>query len=335
MSAPAWRESRVRLTCRLGELRLFALRFRVLECSTHFSDLGSDPDAFVSAAGPLPEGCAGRLVRSHPVRERLPRRARAAGSLRYVPHQYERFVTDLRGSFADYLAKFSSKSRANLRKKLRRFEERCGAPARWRVYRTPDELSEFHAMARAVSARTYQERLLDSGLPDDPNFLAGMRARAAADSVRAFLLFHGDRPVAYLYCPSVDGILIYDFLGYDPEYRDLSPGTVLHLLALEALFAEGRWRMFDYTEGEGEHKKLFATGSVLCADVYYLRPTLRNRAAVALHRAFDSFSSGLARLLDRIGLKKRLKRLLRAWSSRRSKQAPPEPGAGDAAGTPP
>ena len=44
-----------------------------------------------------------------------------------------------------------------------------------------------------------------------------------------------------------EGIVDYAYLGYDPDYLHLSVGTVLQWLALDSLFAERRFRFFDFT----------------------------------------------------------------------------------------
>ncbi len=77
---------------------------------------------------------------------------------------------------------------------------------------------------------------------------------ASTDSVRAYVLFLHGKAVAYLCCPVVNGVLLYSYLGYDPKHADLSPGTVLQYLVFESLFEEKRFRAFDFTEGQGEHK---------------------------------------------------------------------------------
>jgi CelD/BcsL family acetyltransferase involved in cellulose biosynthesis len=139
-----------------------------------------------------------------------------------------------------------------------------------------------------------------------------MFARAAEDRVRGWILFHCERPIAYLYCPLVrDGILVYLYLGYDPEYQAWSPGTVLHFLVLRKLFQDGRFRMFDFAEGEGGHKEFLSTHHVLCADIYWIRPTLRNRVLLRLHILVEMVNTLAGRLLAALGLKTGLKRLIR------------------------
>ena len=140
-------------------------------------------------------------------------------------------------------------------------------------------MDEFHRLAFEVSEKTYQSRLLSSGLPGVDRF----RARVDALRTRGYVLWHAGKPVAYLFCPARDGNLLYEHVGYDPEYQRWSPGSVLQALALESLFAEGRFRTFDFTEGDGDHKRFFANRSVPCADLYYFRKSPRNVLIVGLH----------------------------------------------------
>jgi CelD/BcsL family acetyltransferase involved in cellulose biosynthesis len=205
----------------------------------------------------------------------------------------------------------SPKTRSTVVRKVRSYREFCGGEIRWTISTTPEEMVTFHRFAREVACKTYQERLFDSGLPDTEPFREQMLSLARQDSVRAFLLFHGERPVAYLYLPAPDGFLVYDYLGYDPAYSNHSPGTVLQYLALEALYAEQRFPLYYFGFGYSQTKKIFSTGQVLGADVFYFRPTLRNEIAVRLHYATDRFSALLGRWLDRLNLKQAVKRWLK------------------------
>jgi hypothetical protein len=259
----------------------------------------------------LPPGARGWAFLAQPIAEPLPVLSLAERRLVYVPHQFERRFIDLDGSWPAYLARFSAKTRSTLKRKERKLRENRGGDLDVRIYKTPSELERFHSVARLLSLKTYQDRLLDAGLPDNADFLTGMRALAAADQVRAFLLFYRGRPVSYLYCPARDGILQYQFLGYDPEFAPLSPGTVLQMAALEHLFAERRWHVFDFTEGDGEHKRFFATGSVSCADIYVLDQAFGVWLLLVAHWMFDCLIRTTGRALDRFGLKHRARRLLR------------------------
>jgi len=234
---------------------------------------------------PLPApGGDGYLVTSLPAQ--LQAAVTRQGHLAAVRQRYTRYHVDLTGGHDAWLAGLSASARATIRRKTRRLAEASGGAIDLRAYRTPAELSAFITLARAVSATTYQERLLGTGLPSDAAALAALYRLAGADRVRAWLLWIGDRPVAYLCCTAEGDTLRYDHVGHDPAYAGLSPGTVLQAEALATLFAD-RFAAFDFTEGEGQHKRLFASGGTDCVDLLLLRPTIGNRVAVASVTAFD------------------------------------------------
>ena len=134
---------------------------------------------------------------------------------------------------------------------------------------------------------------------------------AAADQVRAWLLLIDGRAIAYLYCPADGGTLRYDYVGHDPDAAELSPGSVLLFEALKQLIGEGRFARFDFTEGDGQHKRQFASGGVECCDLLLLRSTLANRAALTALAAFDSGAARGKALVERLGLERAARRLRR------------------------
>jgi hypothetical protein len=210
----------------------------------------------------------------------------------------------------------SSKSRYNIRRTVKKFAEAYGPQIDMREYRTPDEVDEYLRHAWRISATTYQERLLDSGLPRDSGFIERTRTFAAQQNWRGYLLFAQSEPVAYIYCYMRDGIMRYAYIGFDPQYSKLSPGTVLQVLMLERLYAERCSPWLDYTQGNGLHKEQFSTHGWLCADVWLMRPGLRNLALVYTHTAFDSVGTLVGRMLERFGIKTRVRHTMRRQHAR-------------------
>ena len=230
---------------------------------------------------PLGPGDHGYLVTSLPVDRQAALDTR--GLLAQVRQHYARYHVDLSAGEAAWRAGLSATTRGGLKRKAKKVTAMPGyAVTR---HRSPDEVACFHTPARAVSATTYQERLLGSGLPADP---APLMAAAAADRVRAWLLWLGGVPVAYLACTADGTTLRYDHVGHDPGHGALSPGSVLQAEALRDLFAERSFAWFDFTEGEGQHKRALATGGTACVDLLLLRPTLANRATLAALAVFDA-----------------------------------------------
>ncbi|WP_414903158.1 GNAT family N-acetyltransferase [Sphingomonas flavalba] len=201
--------------------------------------------------------------------------------------RYARRYVDLDGGFDAYLAGLSQATRASLRRKARRLGNASGGMIAVTAHHDPASIHEFYRKARGISRLTYQERLLYAGLPTDDGFVAGMQRAAAAGELRAWLLHIGERPAAYLYCPAAGDTLLYAHLGHDPAFAALSPGRVLQYCALEALFAERRFARFDFAEGDGQHKRQFATGAVPCVDLLILRRSPANLAMLGLIGGFD------------------------------------------------
>ena len=310
-----WELGSVPLKFQIGDVHLgrtvLSLLRRTAELDEPPLDIGGTP-----APPSELDGGDGYVVWSQPLNRRLPVLSLRRGVAVYAPRQYRRFSIQLSGTFEQYMTKFSGKTRSGIRRKLRKFAEASGGRIDCRSYSTPTQMSLFFPLARTVSSKTYQEKLLKIGFPADPKFLASAVTLSEDDRVRAYLLFLNGNPVSYLFCRVNNNIVSYNYHGYDPAYAKLSPGTVLQTLALQALFAEQRFTTFDFTEGEGPHKERFSTGHRLCGDVYVIRRRLMPISVVMFHHAVNTVSASGGTLLDLLKLKLPLRRLLRGtWAS--------------------
>ncbi len=296
------------LKFQVGARTLFALRRRLVRVPLALDDALARAPAMLPTLPPEADGYA---ITSLP-EEHVAAVSRAAGGMiSWVRQRYTRYFVDLTIGHDAYLATLSGNTRSGLKRKARKLAGVCGGTLDIRRFRTPEELADFHRIARALSVRTYQEALLGSGLPADDGFVRAMLSAAAAGQVRGWLLYIGDRPAAYLYCPIDNGTVRYDYLGHDPDFADLSPGSVLQMTALADLFVEGTHRRFDFTEGEGQHKRQFATGGVACADVLLLRRTLANQLAVAALAGFDRTMASAKQRVAQLGLQRFARKLRR------------------------
>jgi hypothetical protein len=226
----------------------------------------------------------------------------AGGMIAFVRQNYVRYYADLSIGHARYLETLSGGTRNSLKRKTKKVAEISGGTLDVRRFRRAQDMAAFHAVARGISARTYQEKLLGSGLPEDAGFVQRMYAMAAADTVRAWLLYVGGEPAAYLYCPINNHTVIYQYVGHDPAFGDLSPGSVLHLAAMQDLQDEGNLARFDFTEGEGQHKRQLSTGGVACVDILLLRRSLANQATTAALGTFDAGTKLAKAVVQKYGL---------------------------------
>lgn len=279
---------------RVGTRTVASLRRRLVRVAVSLEDAMAGQ---VPPLPALPAGADGYSLLSVPLAavEGLDKR----GLIVAERQRYRRWYADLSLGWDAYHAGLSGNLRSTLKRKGKKIAETNGGAIDIRRYRSPVELAAFHAIARPLAAGTYQEKLLGMGLPGDPAWVESMLRAAAADAARGWLLFGGGVAVAYLYCPVDHGTVIYEYVGHDERFDALSPGTVLMAAALRDLMDEGTHVRFDFTEGEGQHKRQFATGRVECADLFLLRPTIANRAAMAALNRFDRAVAFAKRLRDR------------------------------------
>jgi CelD/BcsL family acetyltransferase involved in cellulose biosynthesis len=302
-----WIEKSTRLKLSLGGFLLHGVRFKALVLQGYYGSLGTDPGDPPAPLDEAPAETRCALINSHPIRDPLPRISYTGDCIRYIPAQYRRFYISLKGSFEEYLKHFSSSRRKHLKQIPRYWGE-----VQWREYRRPHEMAEFHRLARTISRKTYQEHVSDAGLADGQEFVDQLKERAGRDAVRGYILFREGKPVAYQYCRTEDdGVVLCEKVGYDPEYRSLSPGTMLLYLIVEHLFTTKCFERFDFGRGEFAYKETFSTDWIFCGDIYYFRRTFENYALVYGHTALDATWKAVAGLLDKIGLRNRLKRLVR------------------------
>jgi len=307
-----WSDEVIPLKYYLGEIELFdaSLKLSVLKTNLHSIFLLKDREVDLK---PSVSGETELLLRSFPVAILQEEKNKRETFFFYCADDYKRYYTKTIGSFDDYLSNnFSSKSRSTFRRKVKKYLK--GQPDDcFKVYKTEDEIVDFHRLARDISSKTYQERLLDCGLPESTDFLESAKKLARADQVRGYLLFRDGDPVSYVYSPVVERVATYQYVGFDPSLSKLSPGAVLQWFILMSVFDEENIDYFDYTEGEGGHKSLFSDGYVECADVYVLKKTLRNKLLIVSHKMNRNFNAWLVSFLDRLGIKKILKKMIRRF----------------------
>ena len=211
------------------------------------------------------------------------------GVIRYLGRPpYNHYIIPLKGSFKDYCAKFKSKG-YKLNRKVRRFEKNCKLKMIVKQYNKVKYLNEFLRYASLISRKSYQHRLNKDGLNLTEPFIEYTTFLAAHGYFKSYILFDGATPVAYLFGTLIDGLYTAQKTGYDPEYKRLSPGTVLWFKAIENLFSDENAFTFDLTAGETRFKKYFGSQNIQCTHLYYLRKSFLNCIFVLTHLFYINF----------------------------------------------
>lgn len=296
-------EQTIQLPIRIGPKTAFVFRFQGSVCKTHFTKINKLPNT-----NDVQEVC---VFPSVPSELRSSSLSVNSGKVLYSPRTFPHYLADLSTTFEDYLEKFGSKSKSTLKRKVKKFVEAAGTAEVLKIYKSQEELRAFHRVARELSKKTYQEKLIGSGLPENPEFIANMLTLADVDNVRAFTLHTKEKIAAYLYCSAHDGILFFDYLGYDPALSSLSPGTVLQYLAFEYLFGEQRFRTFDFEEGESQHKRQFSTSVFSCCPLMIFTLSPKALLYVFLDMLANSVNRAAFWIMDKTGTRTKLRQAIR------------------------
>jgi hypothetical protein len=278
-----WKQQRERLDYRVGPWSLGAVEFRSLVLAT--SPFNVDGRITPPATDAFGDSYDVVVIPAVPVTRDLPLLSFSDGAVRYVVRHGDRQAVDLTGSFADYLNRFSKKSRGNLHRSVRKLSDPERGTADLRIYETASQIVAFRELAVAVSHRSYKQAA-GIGFPESFEFAAQLRHDADRAALRGYALHYRGRPVAYALCRIEGDVITYKQTGYDNEVAHHSPGTSLLYLLIKHLFDENRFRLLDFDALEHySYKAYFATISLRCARILFFKPTIRNLFLVALHCA--------------------------------------------------
>lgn len=308
---------------RLGELTLFSIAFERLHANGGPIIAATDGETATALATDLVSGLRPRLSRRQvvyfegvvvgsPVDAAI-----ASGACRSVYRvlepspRYERQRVRLPASFDEYLAGMKSQTRQNLRNARRKLEKH----ARLNLVRCSDasDVESFVQRAAAISAKTYQWRLLGLGLRDGGKLVRTLTAMAKHGFTRCYLLECDGSATAFMLGYLYRGTYYYVDVGFDPDWEKWSVGTVLHLDVMKDLI-EGadRVQSFDFSSGTGVHKKRFANEEARVEASFVLFPAVSfSRAVIGAYRAVGALSNAMVAVLERLRLKAAVKRLFR------------------------
>jgi GNAT acetyltransferase-like protein len=264
-----WIERTYLLEVHLGSLRFGSILLRTKQLWTAFPVCLNRPQLPSVSRRDL-DGVDAVWIPGFPISNDCPALQFQPGIIRLMTWSDTRFLISIKGTFNEYLRSRSRNTRQTLNKQIRRWRSLTGKEATIKEFRGEGQMGEFYSIASPLSRKTWQGKR-GSGLEeiDRPDEILRM---AAADRARGYILFCGNRPVAFAICYVERTTMVASQFGYDPAYAEFSPGTTLLYLLVEKIFAEGEMQFFDLMEGTIWHyKSSFATLRVPSMRFLYFR----------------------------------------------------------------
>lgn len=210
-----------------------------------------------------------------------------------------------------------SKHRTHLRKREKELEDAFTGRITWRWFTHVDDIISLCARLERVAATTYQ-RGLGAGFYDNDEFRRRLQLFTSRGQLRVQLLeIDGQARAFWFGFVYGDGFHSAE-TGYDPVLRDHEVGTLMFVRMVDELVREGVRRL-DFGLGDAHYKERFGHRAWRETSVWLFAPTLKGVSLMIYVRLLAGVDQAARRLVDRLGLRARLKN---AWRRSRAKPVP-------------
>jgi hypothetical protein len=237
-----------------------------------------------------------------------------------LPPAQEHDLMMVPDSIDEVYRRMSGTRREGIRRGIRKFAAHAKDKAQIACYRDPSELDRLFRDAEQIAGKTYQ-RGLGAGFSDTPEVRRRLELAARKGWLRAYLLYVGDRPYSFWIGMLYQGAFVSEYLGYDPEFKKLSPGMFLIMRVIEGFCQHAQGDTvteLDFGLGHAEYKGALCSKNWLEAPVYIFSPTLKGMSLKAMRTA-TRLADGLAR--KALASTSFFSRLKRAWRDRLAQRA--------------
>jgi ribosomal protein S18 acetylase RimI-like enzyme len=229
----------------------------------------------------------------------------------YTRRQIEHWKSELPDSFEAFLAKRPRKHRSELRRIGKVFEREFPDQVRYIVFTLPGEVDSFCIAAEKVASNTYQ-RGMNAGFIDDNENRERVDLATRKGSFRGYVVFVGNRPLAFWAGELLGQVMFLTWTGFDPEFRKFEVGTILFLKMVEDLTKLGV-REIDYGLGWAKYKERFGDVCLREQNVAIYAPTLKGYSLNLICTMEELINGAGKKLLSWFKLGERIKRI---WRSR-------------------
>lgn len=316
---------RKRIVSKLGYARFKSPRLRTL--TVVYGGLLSDGSPISHGAvreycrGLLHEGTVDAIIFDHlgmddEVANTLIRDLRRKNNV--VVHHELRWILDLVDpNTQERIVVNSGKTRSTFRRKDRKFIEHFGGAVEFKCFQNTVEVNEFIRLADQVTARTYQAALA-TGVQRTNRWRTILTALAEENHFRGYVLTGSNEPIAYVAGSLSQQQFILFATCFLPEYRKLSPGTVLLNRCFDALASDGAV-LFDFGSLFAEYKRLHATRTLEEQTVHVYGVGWRSNGAMCIDQMTLSAATWLKKIAISLGV---LDHIKRRWRRRLEKKHP-------------
>jgi hypothetical protein len=235
----------------------------------------------------------------------------------YWPAFNDHWKVSLPNSYATFIQRRSANTRRNIKRYAKRFCEAFGDQIGLRYFTDSASIELLLKDTEAIAQKTYH-RGMQVGFINDEETRHRMTLYAKQGRLRAYLLYVGERPVAFWNGFFHERTFYTWTTGYDPEYHDFRPGLFLLQKLFEDLCNERRADTVDFGPGDAQYKRDWCDQNELEVSAYLFAPNLRGTLFNILRTTLLGCSSAARWAVTKTGI---LKAIKKSWRSHLSQQA--------------
>jgi hypothetical protein len=230
--------------------------------------------------------------------------------------KYEHWQMIIPPDMDTFYKKLSKKHRGNLRRQIRKLEEKHKVEVV--TYTGEDQLEQALANANKVFKKTYQYSLsAGGGFLDDEHKRSMLESSAKNGWMRMHILFINAQPCAFQLGLQYGKIYLLEKVGYDPAWRKLSIGSTLFLKVLEGLCSDPEVEKMDFGFGGEGYKKSYGDESWDEMVFYLFAPRLYPVYVNLIHTMISAVRICISSAADKLGFQKQLKRWWRRYLTKK------------------
>jgi hypothetical protein len=225
---------------------------------------------------------------------------------------YKRRLINLPDSFEEYLGTLPSKARKDIKKSLRKFYDLYQDSFSVRNYSSLNEIDELFDVLSDVSSKTYQAKHLGLGLSKNSHIYNEFMEGARHGYSNCYVLYINEKPISWRLGYCFENVFYSHHVGYDPDYKGISPGVILHLLSIKALiYSDKKIRIIDLLYGDNEVKKKVSNFDRVESNLYLFPKNIQGYFNYYTMKYFDRSIEIFSSFLDKLKLKEKIKYFMR------------------------
>ena len=213
--------------------------------------------------------------------------------------------------FSEYLSTFRKKKRYNLKRNVRILSDAVNNDYNMEKVSRPEQVEKFLVAVDYIYERCWQKNAYGSHQHSTAENIAYHQSIARLGWLRSYLLICSGKPAAYIIGYQYKGRYYYEYIGYDQNWSQLSPGTVLTYLMIEDLHRSDRPEILDFGYGENTYKQIFGNYSYEADNTGVVRKGSKMHVVMLVQLALSRLYISVSEILAKTGLDKKARKLLK------------------------